>query len=123
MQKIIVYIATSEVAWLDRPRSAGDYGMAAFYKSIDTVLMGRKTYEIAVKLGQTSYPGKKNYIFSRAPRRGRFHFELGQCARSPEGAPRPPSGRFGSVNSSSRKAVMFFISVRTVILTRWAGGA
>lgn len=81
MRKIIVYIATSadgyiarpdgDVGWLDRPRSAGDYGMAAFYKSIDTVLMGRRTYEIAVKLGQTFYPGKKNYIFSRTPRRGR----------------------------------------------------
>src|SRR5262249_31326993 len=60
-----------DVAWLDRPRTAGDYGMGAFYKSVDTVLMGRKTYEIGVKLGQKAYPGKKNYIFSRTRRRSR----------------------------------------------------
>lgn len=80
MRKIVVYIATSadgfiarpdgDVAWLDRPRTAGDYGMGAFYKKIDTVLMGRKTYDVALKFGQTSYPGKRNYIFSRTPRRG-----------------------------------------------------
>lgn len=79
MPKIIVYIAISadgyiarpdgDVAWLDRPKTAGDYGMAAFYKSIDTVLMGRKTYDIGLKLGQKSYPGKKNYIFSRTRHR------------------------------------------------------
>jgi dihydrofolate reductase len=54
-RKIIVYIATSadgyiarsdgNVDWLNRPRTAGDYGMTEFYKSIDTVLWGRKTYE------------------------------------------------------------------------------
>jgi dihydrofolate reductase len=78
VRKIIVYIATSadgyiarpngDVDWLDRPRVAGDYGMGAFYKSIDTVLMGRKTFEVGVKLGQTDYPGKTNYIFSRKRR-------------------------------------------------------
>lgn len=81
MRKIIIYIATSadgyiarpdgDVAWLDRPRPKGNYGMAAFYKSVDTVLMGRKTYEIGLKLGQDAYPGKKNYIFSRTRRRSR----------------------------------------------------
>ncbi len=78
MRKIIVYIATSadgfiarpdgDVGWLDRPRVAGSYGMNDFYRSIDTVLMGRKTYDLALKMGQTSYPGKKNFIFSRKPR-------------------------------------------------------
>jgi dihydrofolate reductase len=79
MRKIIVYIATSadgfiarpdgDVAWLERPRPKGNYGMAEFYRSVDTVLMGRKTYDMALKFGQTSYPGKLNYIFSRTPRR------------------------------------------------------
>ena len=81
MRKIIVHIATSadgyiarpdgDVAWLDRPSPRGNYGMAAFYRSIDTVLMGRKTYDLALRFGQTSYPGKKNYIFSRARHRSR----------------------------------------------------
>ena len=74
-RKIVVYVATSadgfiarpdgDVAWLDRPRPPGNYGMGAFYKTIDTVLMGRKTYELALKFGQEAYAGKKNYVFSR----------------------------------------------------------
>jgi dihydrofolate reductase len=40
--------------------------MASFWKTIDTVLMGRKTYEVAVRSGQRDgYPGVKNYVFSR----------------------------------------------------------
>ncbi len=39
--------------------------MAKFYASVDTVLLGRKTWELGKKLGQTSFPGKKNFVFSR----------------------------------------------------------
>jgi dihydrofolate reductase len=38
---------------------------AEFWKTIDTVVMGRKTYEVMLKSGTTSYPGVKNYVFSR----------------------------------------------------------
>lgn len=98
MRKIILYVATSadgyiarpdgDVAWLDRPRTSGDYGMGKFYKSIDTVLMGRKTYDVALEFGQKSYPGKKNYIFSRSPRRTRtpnvkfVSTDIGEFARN-----------------------------------------
>jgi dihydrofolate reductase len=41
-----------------------------FWKTIDTVVMGRKTYEIAVKSGTPHYPGVKNYVFSRTLRQG-----------------------------------------------------
>jgi dihydrofolate reductase len=78
MRKVIVYIATSadgfiarpdgDIGWLNRPRVAGNYGMNDFYRSIDTVLMGRKTHDVGMKLGQASYTGKKNYIFSRTRR-------------------------------------------------------
>src|SRR5229473_2026035 len=57
-RKIIVYIATSadgyiarpdgDVAWLDRPRPKDNYGMSAFFKSIDTILWGRQTYDWAL---------------------------------------------------------------------------
>ena len=83
-RKIIVYIATSAdgfiarkdggVDWLDRPTPKGvDYGMMAFYRSIDTVLYGRKTYDTAVKFVEQGLeiPTDKrvrNYVFSR--RRG-----------------------------------------------------
>ena len=39
---------------------------ASFWKTIDTVLMGRKTYEAAARAGQTGgYAGVKTYVFSR----------------------------------------------------------
>ena len=75
MRKIIYYAATSAdgyiarpdggVEWLDRPMPKGSYGMAAFFKSVDTVLMGRETYEVALRLGQGGHPGKKSYVFTR----------------------------------------------------------
>ncbi len=78
MRKIIAYLATSadgyiarsdgDVKWLDRPHPPGDYGMPEFYRSIDTVLLGRKTWEMGVRLGQSSFAGKKNYVFSRGPK-------------------------------------------------------
>ena len=80
-RKIIVFIATSAdgfiarkdggIDWLDRPPPKGvDYGMARFYKSIDTILYGRKTYDIGVKFVKEGLeiPTSKhirNYVFSR----------------------------------------------------------
>jgi len=75
-RKIILYIATStdgfiarpdgSVDWLDRPRPNGNYGMGAFYRSIDTCVLGRKTYDLSVSFGMRhGYAGKKNYVFSR----------------------------------------------------------
>jgi len=85
MRKIIVYIATSAdgfiarkdggVDWLDRPRPKGNYGMGEFWKSIDTILLGRKTYDFVLKFvkGGKSIPKSKHepkhYVFSRRPPR------------------------------------------------------
>jgi dihydrofolate reductase len=33
--------------------------------AVDTVLMGRRTYEVAVRNGTRSYPGAENIVFSR----------------------------------------------------------
>jgi dihydrofolate reductase len=38
--------------------------MKDFWKTIDTVVMGRKTYEVALKSGMSTYPGVKTYVFS-----------------------------------------------------------
>jgi dihydrofolate reductase len=83
MRKIIVYIATSadgyiarpdgDVDWLNRPETAGHYGMRSFYRSIDTMLWGRKTYEVALDFQKQGIPGAafdskvKHYVFSRRP--------------------------------------------------------
>ncbi|HYJ78194.1 MAG TPA: dihydrofolate reductase family protein [Longimicrobiaceae bacterium] len=39
--------------------------MKDFWKTIDTVVMGRKTYEVALGMGTGAYPGVRNYVFSR----------------------------------------------------------
>ena len=83
-RKIIVYIATSadgyiarpdgNVEWLNRRPDTTDYGMTRFYAAIDTILLGRKTYDWA--LAYYRKKGKKggmfdtklaNYVFSRKP--------------------------------------------------------
>ena len=38
---------------------------ATFWKTVDTVVMGRRTYEVALRSGTPAYPGVKNYVFSR----------------------------------------------------------
>jgi len=68
-RKIIVYIATSadgfiarpdgNVDWLDRPSPPDFYGMARFYKSIDTILWGRKTYEVALGFQEAGVEGSQ----------------------------------------------------------------
>lgn len=44
-----------------------DYSMAAFFRRIDVAVMGRKTYEVGMKLGggKVSSPGMECYVFSK----------------------------------------------------------
>jgi dihydrofolate reductase len=75
MRKVTFGGANSLDNYIARPDHAVDWLIwgdeaaavtADFWKSIDTVLMGRKTYEVAVAMGQEgSYPGMKTYVFSR----------------------------------------------------------
>jgi dihydrofolate reductase len=46
--------------------------MEDYWKTFDTILMGRKTYEVALRHGQGGggYPGMKNYVFSRTLKPG-----------------------------------------------------
>src|ERR1700692_4545450 len=80
-RKIIVRLALSAdgfiarpdggVDWLDRPRPKHGYGMGEFYQTIDTIIMGRKTYDFAidyVKQGKAKsvFDAKmKHYVFTR----------------------------------------------------------
>jgi dihydrofolate reductase len=65
------YIAgpKGEIDWLFTDQ---DYGFTSFLKSIDAVLIGRKTYEKMVQFGTEFYNGKENYIFSHTPRTGKY---------------------------------------------------
>ncbi len=61
------------MGWLERPRPKGNYGMGAFYESIDTILWGRKTCDMALEFQKKGVAGTafdtrvKNYVFTRGP--------------------------------------------------------
>jgi len=42
---------------------------AKFMKTVDALLIGRKTFDVMLASGQTSYPGAKNYVFSRSKKK------------------------------------------------------
>ena len=76
VRKVIVHIGTSadgyiarpdgDLDWLtSRPAPPGFYGMNAFMKSIDTKLLGRKTYEASLRLGATFGAKDRTIVFSR----------------------------------------------------------
>jgi len=75
-RNVIVHIATSadgyiarpdgDLEWLtSRPAPAGFYGMTAFMRSIDTKLLGRKTYEESLRMGAKFDSGARTIVFSR----------------------------------------------------------
>jgi dihydrofolate reductase len=77
-RKIIVNLATSadgyiarpdgDIEWLTRrPAPKGFYGMGKFMQSVDTTVMGRKSYEVGVQMGATFDPKARTYVFSRRP--------------------------------------------------------
>ena len=75
-RNVIVHIATSadgyiarpdgDLAWLtSRPAPKGFYGMNTFMRSIDTKLLGRKTYEVSLRMGATFDAKTRTIVFSR----------------------------------------------------------
>jgi dihydrofolate reductase len=75
-RKVIVHIGTSadgyiarsdgDLEWLtSRPAPKGFYGMDAFVKSIDTKVLGRKTYEESVRMGAKFDSKSPHIVFSR----------------------------------------------------------
>jgi dihydrofolate reductase len=73
MRKIKLYIASSldsyiagENGNIDWLFSDSDYGYAKFYDSIDTILVGRKTYDQSLTFEEYPYKGKKVYVFTRS---------------------------------------------------------
>jgi dihydrofolate reductase len=42
---------------------------AKFMKTVDVLLMGRKTYEVLLASGSASYPGATNYVFTRSAKK------------------------------------------------------
>ncbi|MGB0034803.1 MAG: dihydrofolate reductase family protein [Candidatus Acidiferrales bacterium] len=55
--------AVDWLLWCDEAAAV----MSTYWKTIDTILMGRKTYEVALRhsKGKSPYPGMKSYVFSK----------------------------------------------------------
>ncbi len=75
-RKVIVHIGTSadgyiarsdgDLEWLtSRPAPKGFYGMDAFMKSVDTKVLGRKTYEVSRRMGAPFDSKDRTIVFSR----------------------------------------------------------
>jgi dihydrofolate reductase len=73
-----VFIATSldgfialpdgSVEWLDAVRLDGeDYGFDDFFASVDTLLMGRLTWETVLRLGEWPYGDKRVVVLTHRP--------------------------------------------------------
>ena len=54
-----------EIDWLHMSKDVSQI-MREYWKSIDTILMGRKTWDVALKMGGGgSLPGMRTFVFSR----------------------------------------------------------
>jgi dihydrofolate reductase len=80
MRKVIVFIATSvdgyiagpgeDLSFLSSVEEPGqDYGYAAFIETVDTVILGRKTYDKVLSFGiPFPHADKKTFVITRSPR-------------------------------------------------------
>ena len=74
MRNIILHIATSIDGYIAGPNEeidwlfddGEDYGMSAFFTTIDTILWGAKTYRLGLTLGDWPFGSVKHYVFSRS---------------------------------------------------------
>lgn len=75
-RRVIVHIATSadgyiagldgDLEWLtSRPAPEGFYGMNTFMQSVDTKVLGRRTYEASLRLGARFDEKRPAFVFSR----------------------------------------------------------
>ena len=74
MRKVILGLAISLDGYIEGPNGEydwcftdQDYGMAEFFKRIDSMFIGRKSYELTLSMGDEAMPGfpkLKEYVFS-----------------------------------------------------------
>ena len=76
MRKIILQLAVSLDGFIEGPNGEfdwcftdDDYGMTEFFKRIDAIFIGRKSYELTLTMGGSTPPGfpaLKEYVFSNS---------------------------------------------------------
>jgi dihydrofolate reductase len=79
-RKVVLYIAASLDGYIAAPgddlsflsvvqQTGEDYGYSEFYNTVDTVIMGRKTYDWVIRqISQPPHTSKKLFIITRAAR-------------------------------------------------------
>ncbi|MDM5232807.1 dihydrofolate reductase family protein [Lysinibacillus pakistanensis] len=86
-REIVLYIATSldgfiakednDLQWLIETEGEGDAGYEDMYQSIDTTIMGKKTYDYVMKNSESfPYPEKKCYVFSNSEKGSNEYVEF-----------------------------------------------
>ncbi|HUY81188.1 MAG TPA: dihydrofolate reductase family protein [Acidobacteriaceae bacterium] len=72
MRRIVYSVACSLDGFTARENHSADwlpsdqdYGLSRFFESVDTALIGRRTHDLMVKMGQPSIPGMATLVFSR----------------------------------------------------------
>lgn len=72
MRKVILFIASSLDGFIARTDGSidwlftgSDYGYNQFYDSIDTVLVGRKTFDQVLEFSKSPFEKKKCFVFTR----------------------------------------------------------
>jgi len=75
MRKVVLGLGISLDGYIARPDGTvdflfmpKDYSTGTFFATIDTALMGRKTYEVALKMGGGEFGSSsmKSYVFSHS---------------------------------------------------------
>ncbi len=93
-RKVILYIASSLDGYIAKPnddlsflnavhKEGEDYGYARFESGIDTVILGRKTYDwVMGQVSEFPHKDKETYIITRTqkPSEGKLHYHSGDLA-------------------------------------------
>jgi dihydrofolate reductase len=75
MRKVVLGLGTSLDGYIARPDGSvdflfmpKDYSMGPFFATIDTALMGRKTYEVSLRMGAGDFGSSamKSFVFSHS---------------------------------------------------------
>ncbi|MED4128536.1 MULTISPECIES: dihydrofolate reductase family protein [Shouchella] len=86
-RKVILFIATSldgyiatkeeKLDWLFAVEGEGDNGFSNFYQTVDTVVMGRKTFDwIKNEMDEYPYQDKESYVFTRSKTLAHSHAQF-----------------------------------------------
>lgn len=80
-RRVVLYVAASvdgylarrdgAIDWLPQPNPGGDdYGYEAFLETVDTLVMGRRTYDQVLAISDWPYGDKRTHVFSATRRAG-----------------------------------------------------